>query len=108
MDFFFDPENVDLAWNRLSEAYLSLSLKWVTKIARAKASNRFNSVPILVFCGPAAVKTHVLQVGRSLLDFLDYQPQKCSRNRPQNVYYKLTKRGHLYENGPRFYALSMT
>ena len=108
---FYDWINFDQAWAKITQLYQSKELVGVLKLARAnntylRSPNENSSgCPILAFTGPCEEKEYVMQVGIGLLKLMKFTRQRCSKNYPQNIYFKRTKRALLYENGPKNYAL---
>ena len=105
---FFDVIQIDEAWEKLSEYYLTGRLPGVIKLARAKKSrSQTTGLPILVFCGPAKEKKYILQIGRLVLITLDhnYKKASCSRGFPPFIYYRLKNKTAFYPGGPTSYAL---
>lgn len=116
---FYDEQNVAKAWSKITALYRSGKLYGVVKLAKANGVYEKNpssrGFPILAFTGPAQKEDFVKEVGHRLLQSMEYTQQKCSKkftreqcslSYPRNIYYKVTKKGKLFENGPPYYVLS--
>ena len=110
--FFYDYVNFDQAWTKITQLYQSNLLFGVLKLAKANNFSMRNpnqdshGCPILAFTGPCEEKEYVLQVGKRLIESMNFTTrQRCSKNYPQKIYFKRTKRDLLFENGPKRYEL---
>lgn len=102
---FYDPENIEAAWDKMKALYCAGELFGVVKLSKAtQVENR--GLPILVFTGPAENKEHVMKVGQLILLQMDYSQQRCCKKfrRQQcslqferKIYYKIKPQGVLYE-----------
>jgi hypothetical protein len=110
---FYDFQNLSAAWTKISNLYKTNQLPGVLELARCNdtflgrrtVSN--NGCPILIFTGPVTEKAHVMQVGRVVLQFMEYTRQNCSPIRhPPNIYFKRSQRNKLFAGGPEKYTLS--
>ena len=106
--FFMDQENQEETWSKLSHFYREGKLMGVTKISRAlTATKQHNGLPIFVHCGPATEKEYIIDIGKHLLNILQFKRQKCGFNYPSRIYYKVSKGGfaHVYPGGPPSYQI---
>jgi hypothetical protein len=104
--FFMDEECKEDAWLKLSHLYREGKLFGVTKISRALTSKKnHNGWPIFVHAGPCQEKAYIIDVGNKLLDILQFKQQKCGAGYPCNIYYKVYKKGPMYNGGIRYYAI---
>jgi hypothetical protein len=110
---FYDFKNLSAAWKKISNLYKTNQLSGVLELAKCndtflrRRTTSNNGCPILIFTGPVTEKAHVMQVGRVILDYMEYTRQTCSplRYKP-NVYFKRSKRNKLFAGGPNKYTLS--
>jgi hypothetical protein len=105
---FYDIDNVNLAWEKLKALYSTGNLPGVTKICRGNFSDPqslANGVPISAFCGPCRDKEHCLKVGKNLVSKMEHKKQECNGTYPKFIYFKRSKKGNLFENGPSFYRV---
>ena len=105
---YFDLWNFDAAWTKLTELYNAKLLFGITKIGRANRPDpdpKKPGMPLIACAGPCTNVEHCLRVGRNLVHLMAHKRQKCNGNFAGQIYYKMSKKGLLYPNGPPHYAV---
>ena len=77
-NLFYDSENIDRAWERISTLYQEGKLPGVINISKANFPDESGGFAIGAYCGPYTDADFCFKVGKLLVKLLNHKRQKCN------------------------------